>query len=83
MVSTNKLEKSTLEEKIHLKVSDTDEQALQRVMDRYDDMKKARTPQEAEWDYIDRTFKAKPSYKWNGQVCPNLKMEEALIEASI
>lgn len=83
MVSTNKLEKSTLEEKIHLKVSDTDEQALQRVMDRYEDMKKARTPQEAEWDYIDRTFKAKPSYKWNGQVCPNLKVEEALIEASI
>lgn len=83
MVSTNKLEKSTLEEKIHLRVSDTDEQALQRVMERYNDMKKARTPQEAEWDYIDRTFKAKPSYKWNGQVCPNLKVEEALIEASI
>lgn len=83
MVTTNKLENSTLEEKIHLKVSESDEEALQRVKDRYEDMKKGRTEQEALRDYIDRTFKAKPSYKWNGQVSPNLKVEEALIEASI
>lgn len=83
MVTTNKLENSKLEEKIHLKVSESDEEALQRVTDRYEDMKKWRTEQEALRDYIDRTFKAKPSYKWNGQVCPNLKVEEALIEASI
>lgn len=83
MVTTDKLEKSTLEEKIHLKVSESDEQALQRVKDRFEDMKKGRMEQEALRDYIDRTFKAKPSYKWNGQVAPNLKIEEALIEASI
>lgn len=83
MVTTNKLENSKLEEKIHLKVSESDEQALQRVKDRFDDMKKGRMEQEALRDYIDRTFKAKPSYKWNGQVSPNLKVEEALIEASI
>lgn len=83
MVTTNKLESSTLEEKIHLKVSESDEEALQRVKDRYEDMKKGRNEHEALRDYIDRTFKAKPSYKWNGQVSPNLKVEEALIEASI
>lgn len=83
MVTTNKLESSTLEEKIHLKVSESDEEALQRVKDRHEDMSKWRTEQEALRDYIDRTFKAKPSYKWNGQVSPNLKVEEALIEASI
>ena len=83
MVTTNKLENSQLEEKIHLKVSESDEQALQRVKDRFDDMKRGRMEQEALRDYIDRTFKAKPSYKWNGQVSPNLKVEEALIEASI
>ena len=83
MVTTNKLENSKLEEKIHLKVSESDEEALQRVKDRYEDMKRGRTDQEALRDYIDRTFKAKPSYKWNGQVSPNLKVEEALIEASI
>jgi selenocysteine-specific translation elongation factor len=65
MVITDKLEKSTLEEKIHLKVSESDEQALQRVKDRFDDMKKGRSEQEALRDYIDKTFKAKPSYKWN------------------
>lgn len=83
MVSTNKLENSKLEEKIHLKISENDEEALQRVTDRYEDMKRWRNEQEALRDYIDKTFKAKPSYKWNGQVCPNLKVEEALIEASI
>ena len=83
MVITDKLENSKLEEKINLKVSESDEEALQRVMDRYDDMKKGRMEQEALRDYIDRTFKAKPSYKWNWQSVPNLKMEEALIEASI
>lgn len=83
MVTTNKLENSKLEEKIHLKVSESDEEALKRVMDRHNDMKKGRMEQEALRDYIDRTFKAKPSYKWNGQVSPNLKVEEALIEASI
>ena len=83
MVTTNKLENSKLEEKIHLKVSESDEEALKRVMDRHDDMKRGRMEQEALRDYIDRTFKAKPSYKWNGQVSPNLKVEEALIEASI
>jgi selenocysteine-specific translation elongation factor len=65
MVITDKLEKSTLEEKIHLKVSESDEQALKRVKDRFDDMKKGRSEQEALRDYIDKTFKAKPSYKWN------------------
>lgn len=83
MVTTDKLEKSTLEEKIHLKVSESDEEALQRVRDRFDDMKGGRTEQEHLRDYIDRTFKAKPSFKWNWQVAPNLKIEEALIEASI
>jgi hypothetical protein len=83
MVTTAKLENSTLEEKIHIKVSESDKEALQRVKDRFEDMKKGRSEQEALRDYIDRTFKAKPSYKWNGQVAPNLKIEEALIEASI
>lgn len=83
MVTTDKLENSTLEEKIHLKVSDSDEEALQRVNDRYEDMKNARSEKEKLWDYIDKTFKTKPSYKWNGQVVPNMKIEEALIEASI
>ena len=83
MVITDKLENSKLEEKIRLKVSESDNEALQRVKDRYDDMSKGRTEQEALRDYIDRTFKAKPSYKWNGQTVPNLKVEEALIEASI
>ena len=83
MVTTAKLENSTLEEKIHLKVSESDEEALQRVKDRFNDMKRGRMEQESLRDYIDRTFKAKPSYKWNGQVAPNLKIEEALIEASI
>lgn len=83
MVTTAKLEKSTLEEKIHLKVSESDEEALQRVKERFDDMKRGRMEQESLRDYIDRTFKAKPSFKWNWQVAPNLKIEEALIEASI
>jgi selenocysteine-specific translation elongation factor len=65
MVTTNKLEKSTLEEKIHIKVSESDEEALKRVMDRHQEMKKARMEQENLRDYIDRTFKAKPSRKWN------------------
>lgn len=83
MVTTNKLENSKLEEKIRMKVSESDEEALQRVKDRHENMKTGRMEQEALRDYIDRTFKAKPSYKWNGQVSPNLKVEEALIEASI
>ena len=83
MVTTEKLENSKLEEKIHLKVSESDEEALQRVTDRYNDMKTGRSENEQLWDYIDRTFKTKPSYKWNGQVVPNMKIEEALIEASI
>ena len=85
MVDTEKLENSKLEEKTNLKVSDTDEEALHRVLDRMDEMKqgKDRQDQEALWDYIDKTFKAKPSYKWNWQVAPTLKVEEALIEASI
>jgi hypothetical protein len=83
MVSTEKLENSELKEKINLKISESDEEALKRVKDRFDDMSRARSEYESLWDYIDKTFKAKPSYKWNGQVCPNLKIEEALIEASI
>lgn len=83
MVTTDKLENSKLEEKIHLKVSESDEEALQRVKDRFEDMKKWRQDNEKVWDYIDKTFKAKPSYKRNGQSVPNLKIEEALIEASI
>lgn len=83
MVITDKLEESKLQEKIRLNVSKSDNEALQRVKDRYDDMSKWRTEQEALRDYIDRTFKAKPSYKWNWQTVPNLKVEEALIEASI
>jgi len=39
MVTTEKLENSKLEEKIHLKISDTDEKALEKVKHRYDDMK--------------------------------------------
>lgn len=83
MVITDKLENSKLEEKIRLDVSKSDNEALQRVKDRYEDMSKWRTEQEALRDYIDRTFKAKPSYKRNWQTVPNLKIEEALIEASI
>lgn len=83
MVSTNKLEKSKLEEKVHFKMSESDQEALQKVTERHEEMSKWRTEQEALRDYIDRTFKAKPSYKWNWQVSPNLKVEEALIEASI
>ena len=83
MVITDKLENSTLEEKINLKVSESDEEALERVSKRYEDMKNWRQEQERLWDYIDKTFKAKPSYKWNWQTVPNLKIEEALIEASI
>ena len=83
MVITQKLENSKLEEKTRMKVSESDEEALKRVKDRHEDMKTGRMEQEALRDYIDRTFKAKPSYKWNGQVSPNLKVEEALIEASI
>ena len=83
MVTTEKLEKSQLEEKIHLKVSESDEKALQRVKDRFEDMKKWRQENESLWDYIDKTFKAKPSRKRNWQSVPNLKIEEALIEASI
>ena len=83
MVTTDKLEKSKLEEKIHLKVSVSDEQALEKVKKRQQDMKNGRSENEKLRDYIDNTFKAKPSYKWNGQVVPNLKVEEALIEASI
>lgn len=83
MVITDKLENSKLEGKIRLEVSKSDSEALQKVKDRYEDMSKWRTEQEALRDYIDRTFKAKPSYKWNWQTVPNLKIEEALIEASI
>lgn len=83
MVTTEKLENSKLEEKIRLKISDTDEKALEKVKKRYEDMKTWRSENEKLRDYIDSTFKAKPSYKWNGQVVPNLKIEEALIEASI
>ena len=82
---TEKLEKQELNEKPNLKVSESDEEALNRVLDRMADMKngKDRQDQEALWNYIDKTFKAKPSYKWNWQVAPILKIEEALIEASI
>lgn len=83
MVTTTKLENNDLKEKVNLKVSESDEEALQRVLQRQEEMKNWRQEQEKLWDYIDKTFKAKPSYKWNWQVCPNLKIEEALIEASI
>ena len=85
MVDTEKLEAQDLKEKPNLKVSESDEEALKRVTDRMEDMKqgKDRQAQESLWDYIDKTFKAKPSYKWNWQVAPTLKIEEALIEASI
>lgn len=83
MVTTQKLENSDLKEKINLKVSESDSEALQRVVDRQRDMASARSDNEKLWDYIDNVFKAKPSYKRNGQTIPNLKIEEALIEASI
>lgn len=85
MVDTEKLETQDLKEKPNLKISESDEEALKRVCDRMEDMKsgKDRQDQEALWNYIDNTFKAKPSYKWNWQVAPTLKIEEALIEASI
>jgi len=85
MVNTEKLENQDLKEKINLRISDSDEEALKRVQDRMEDMKqgKDRQEQEALWAYIDKTFKNKPSYKWNWQVAPTLKIEEALIEASI
>jgi hypothetical protein len=67
MVDTEKLETQDLKEKPNLKISESDEEALKRVCDRMEDMKsgKDRQAQEALWDYIDNTFKAKPSYKWN------------------
>jgi hypothetical protein len=40
MVITDKLENSKLEEKIHLEVSKSDNEALQKVKDRYEDMSK-------------------------------------------
>ena len=40
MVITDKLENSKLEEKIRLDVSKSDNEALQRVKNRYDDMSK-------------------------------------------
>jgi hypothetical protein len=39
MVITDKLENSKLEEKINLKVSESDQEALKRVADRMEDMK--------------------------------------------
>ena len=83
MVITDKLENSDLKEKINLKVSVSDAEALQRVTDRFEEMQKWRNENEKLRDYIDKTFKSKPSYKRNGQSVPNLKIEEALIEASI
>lgn len=83
MVTTQKLENSTLEEKINLKVSESDAEALQRVANRHKEMKTARSENEKLRDYIDKTFKSKPSFKRNWQVAPTLKIEEALIEASI
>lgn len=83
MVNTDKLENSTLEEKINLKVSESDQEALKRVSDRIEDMKRWRQEKEKFWDYVDKTFNAKPSYKWNWQVAPTLKIEEALIETAI
>ena len=83
MVITDKLENRNLEEKVNLKVSVSDAEALQRVSERFEEMQKWRNENEKLRDYIDKTFKAKPSYKRNGQSIPNLKIEEALIEASI
>lgn len=83
MVITDKLENSDLKEKVNLKVSESDAEALKRVTDRFAEMQKWRNENEKLRDYIDKTFKAKPSYKRNGQSIPNLKIEEALIEASI
>lgn len=86
MVNTEKLEKQDLKEKYtktSRDVSLSDKDALDKVCQRHDEMQRKRSENESLWDYIDATFKAKPKFKVNWQVSPNLKIEEALIEASI
>ena len=82
MVNTKKIQESQLDARTR-KVSASDEKALELVKERQMAMKNARTEYEKVWDWVDRIFKAKPTMKWNGQISPNLKIEEALIEASI
>ena len=82
MVNTQKIQESQLDARTR-KVSASDEKALDLVKERQIAMKNARAEYEKVWDWVDRNFKAKPTMKGNGQISPNLKIEEALIEASI
>ena len=82
MVNTKKIQESQLDAKTR-KVSTSDEKALELVKERQIAMKNARAEYEKVWDWVDKNFKAKPTMKGNEQISPNLKIEEALIEASI
>ena len=82
MVNTKKIQESQLDAKTR-RISTSDEKALELVKERQIAMKNARAEYEKVWDWVDRNFKAKPTMKGNGQISPNLKIEEALIEASI
>lgn len=82
--TTKKLEKVDLDAKsIQLVVDDDDKEALEMVQNRFDAMRDARAKKEAFWDWVDWQYTTAPSYKWSWMAIPNLKMEEALIEASV
>ena len=82
--TTKKIESVNLDSKIVLDIKEDDKKALEHVKDRFDAMNEARQEHEALWDFIDAELKAKPRVKWwSNLMTPNLKMEEALIEASV
>lgn len=81
--STKKLEEATLDWKVVVDIKDDDKKALAHVQERFEAMRDARSEYEAFWDFIDKELKAKPRAKWWWRIAPNLKMEEALIEASV
>lgn len=83
MVTTDKLESLTLDAKTTINQTKEDKEALDMVQKRYDAMKKSRGDVEKIWDYVDANFKAPPRSTWNWLAVPTLKMEEALIEASV
>lgn len=81
---TKKLEEVTLDRKVVIDMKDDDKKALDHVQERFEAMKTARSEYDSLWDFIDAELKAKPRAKWGSNLMsPNLKMEEALIEASV
>ena len=81
---TKKLEEVTLDRKVVVDMKDDDKKALDHVQERFEAMKTARSEYDSLWDFIDAELKAKPRAKWGSNLMsPNLKMEEALIEASV